>query len=195
MRTLLKYFIVALATFWSAVGSNVDAAPIVKELKFEPSAVQVGGSLTARFAGTDLTDDVYLDVRFRAPGGTSDQVALNWQQGTSASHAIAAGTGLGNWLVNGVRAYQNRDEHSGAFDAVAANLAIVSTTCFITTSAGSIQGLDLGESCAFLGIPYSAAPLGNLRWNRRSRVRLGALRFFSPCHLLRCAAPRAPKTA
>jgi len=37
-------------------------------------------------------------------------------------------------------------------------------SCFVTTSNGYVQGLDLGASCAFLGIPFAAPPLGSLRW-------------------------------
>ena len=38
------------------------------------------------------------------------------------------------------------------------------TSCFVTTTQGSVQGADLGVSCAFLGIPFAAPPIGNLRW-------------------------------
>ena len=31
-----------------------------------------------------------------------------------------------------------------------------SNTCLVTTVAGDVEGLDLGTSCAFLGIPYAA---------------------------------------
>jgi para-nitrobenzyl esterase len=38
------------------------------------------------------------------------------------------------------------------------------TSCFVGTVNGTIQGLDRGSSCAFLGIPFAAPPTGNLRW-------------------------------
>ena len=37
-------------------------------------------------------------------------------------------------------------------------------SCLVTTANGDIQGLDRGASCAFLGVPYAAPPVGNLRW-------------------------------
>ena len=37
-------------------------------------------------------------------------------------------------------------------------------SCFVTTVSGDVQGVDLGLSCAFLGIPFAAPPVGSLRW-------------------------------
>ena len=39
-----------------------------------------------------------------------------------------------------------------------------SITCLVTTVAGDVEGLDLGTSCAFLGIPYAASTAGANRW-------------------------------
>jgi para-nitrobenzyl esterase len=39
-----------------------------------------------------------------------------------------------------------------------------SSPCFASTVYGSVQGLDRGGSCAFLGIPYAAPPIDALRW-------------------------------
>jgi para-nitrobenzyl esterase len=38
------------------------------------------------------------------------------------------------------------------------------SSCFVTTVSGEVQGVDAGVSCAFLGIPFAAPPVGNLRW-------------------------------
>lgn len=38
------------------------------------------------------------------------------------------------------------------------------TSCLVTTFQGVVQGADLGASCAFLGIPFAAPPIGTLRW-------------------------------
>ena len=37
-------------------------------------------------------------------------------------------------------------------------------SCLVTTISGDVQGVDNGASCAFLGIPFAAPPLGSLRW-------------------------------
>ena len=37
-------------------------------------------------------------------------------------------------------------------------------SCLVTTTIGQVQGVDLGASCNFRGIPFAAPPLGNLRW-------------------------------
>lgn len=37
-------------------------------------------------------------------------------------------------------------------------------SCLVSTAAGDIQGQDRGASCAFLGIPFAAPPVGTLRW-------------------------------
>ena len=37
-------------------------------------------------------------------------------------------------------------------------------TCLVSTANGAVQGSDRGASCAFIGVPYAAAPVGPLRW-------------------------------
>jgi para-nitrobenzyl esterase len=39
-----------------------------------------------------------------------------------------------------------------------------STSCFVLTSNGAVQGVDRGASCAFLGVPYGASTAGARRW-------------------------------
>jgi para-nitrobenzyl esterase len=58
--------------------------------------------------------------------------------------------------------------------SLAASLTIVSVhsfetragqvSCLVTTASGAVEGLDVGSSCSFLGIPYAAPPTGSLRW-------------------------------
>jgi para-nitrobenzyl esterase len=38
------------------------------------------------------------------------------------------------------------------------------TPCLVDTQYGMVQGQDFGLSCAFFGVPYAAAPIGNRRW-------------------------------
>ena len=91
---------------------------------FDPSTVRLGGSFTARFSGTNLTASTYFDVRFRRPGSSIDEVAHDWQQGTSAPHTVASGIALGTWTITGVRAHQNLADHSGDFFPVFATLTV-----------------------------------------------------------------------
>jgi para-nitrobenzyl esterase len=39
-----------------------------------------------------------------------------------------------------------------------------SRPCLVTTTKGEVQGVDNASSCAFLGIPFAAPPVGALRW-------------------------------
>jgi len=41
---------------------------------------------------------------------------------------------------------------------------LANATCLVTTTSGDVQGLDVGPSCSFLGIPYAAPPTNVLRW-------------------------------
>lgn len=43
-------------------------------------------------------------------------------------------------------------------------VAVQGASCFANPPAGALQGVDNGSSCAFLGVPYVAAPTGLLRW-------------------------------
>ena len=36
--------------------------------------------------------------------------------------------------------------------------------CLVTTANGDVQGVLRGGTCAFLGVPYAAPPVANLRW-------------------------------
>ena len=98
--------------------------PIVAGIVFEATRVRLGGSFNATFSGNNLTSTTYFDVRFRAPGGTSDIDASNWQQGPSGSHTVPQGTALGDWMITGVRAHQDVNDHSGPFAFVQATLSV-----------------------------------------------------------------------
>ena len=99
--------------------------PVAAGLVFDVSNVRVGGSFTPAFSGSNLTDKTYFDVRFRRPGGTTDEVVLNWQQGTSAKHTVANGTEAGNWVVTAVRAHQDVNDRTGSFVTISATLNVI----------------------------------------------------------------------
>ncbi len=117
--------------FWPAARDNsssfLSAAtqPAVTGMSFNPASVRAGGSMTVTFAGTNIFPHTYLDVRFRAPGGTADEVAMNWQQGASGVHNVALGTTAGTWTVTGIRAHVGADDHSAPFVSVSIGLAVL----------------------------------------------------------------------
>ena len=53
---------------------------------------------------------------------------------------------------------------SGAFLFLSSGVSSQATSCLVTTTLGQVQGVDSGASCAFLGIPFAAPPVGLLRW-------------------------------
>ena len=94
--------------------------PVVTGLVFDVSNVRVGGSFAPTCSGSNLTDKTYFDVHFRGPGGTADEVVLNWQQGTSLRHTVPSGAGVGAWTITGVRSHQDVNDRTGPFVTVSA---------------------------------------------------------------------------
>jgi hypothetical protein len=92
---------------------------------FTPASARVGGAVFTEFSGTNLTNQTFFDVRFRAPGSTADQEIFNWQRGTSGTHSIAVGTATGTWTLTGVRAHQADGDHSGSYATVSAVLTVM----------------------------------------------------------------------
>jgi hypothetical protein len=103
---------------------NTTGLQIVSAINFDAAAVGIGGSWNVTLSGSNLTDRTYFDVRFRSPGSTTDQVALNWQQGTSGRHVVSGGTESGTWIVTGIRAHDNVDDHGGEFVPVSASITV-----------------------------------------------------------------------
>jgi plastocyanin len=105
----------------------VDDPPLVlgiTGLAFSPSAVRAGSSFSAAFSGSNITDLTYFDLRYRAPGSTTDQESPNWQKGVSGSHVLGAGATPGTWMVTGARPHQNSADHSGNFAPLSATLTV-----------------------------------------------------------------------
>src|SRR5947209_8380177 len=71
------------------------ASPTTIDIKFNPTSVRSGSSFAAAISAMNFIDQTYFDLRFRMPGSGVDQVALNWQRGTSAIHDLPAGTAPG----------------------------------------------------------------------------------------------------
>jgi parallel beta-helix repeat protein len=115
-------------TAMNAPCANLKSAtaviPLVTGVVFGTTRVRLGSSFSATVSGNNLISTTYFDVRVRAPGGTSDQDALNWQQGTSASHIVPANTALGDWTVTGVRAHLDANDHTGPFASVQATVTV-----------------------------------------------------------------------
>ncbi|MBI4475200.1 MAG: hypothetical protein HY646_21230 [Acidobacteria bacterium] len=78
----------------------------------------------ATISGTNLSSETYFDVRFHGPGGTTDEMALNWQQGTSAPHSIPADAAVGTWTETGVRAHREATDHTGPFVPIIAGFVV-----------------------------------------------------------------------
>ena len=95
-------------------------------IQFDRASVRVGDLFTATFSGTNLSDQTYFDVRFHSPGSATDQVALNWQRGTSATHNVPSGTATGIWSVTGIRAHKDIGDHNGGFVSVSATVTVSS---------------------------------------------------------------------
>jgi uncharacterized delta-60 repeat protein len=104
---------------------NTTGLQIVSAINFDPAIIGVGGSWNMTLAGSNLSDRTYFDMRFRSPGSTTDQVALNWQQGTAARHTVPAGTSAGIWIVTAIRAHEPVNDHGGEFVPVSATLTVV----------------------------------------------------------------------
>ncbi|HYR89199.1 MAG TPA: vanadium-dependent haloperoxidase [Terriglobia bacterium] len=103
-------------------GSQLDS--LATGMTLGPAGVQTGGSFTATILGTNLAANTYFDIRFRRPDSTTDEVALNWQRGTSGQHTVPMGTPTGTWSVTGVRSHRVVNEQSGSFASVSATLLI-----------------------------------------------------------------------
>jgi parallel beta-helix repeat protein len=98
--------------------------PLATGVLFDSSRVAAGGSFTATFSGSNLSNETYFDLRVRAPGASIDDIILNWQRGASARHSLPPGTAVGDWKVTGVRAHQDINEHTGPVATVEAIVSV-----------------------------------------------------------------------
>lgn len=96
----------------------------VTDLQLNRTTVTAGVPYSVNISGSNLDTQTFFDVRFRVPGSTLDQDALNWQRGTSGSHAVSPGTATGIWTVTGVRPHQLEADHTGGFVPVSATITV-----------------------------------------------------------------------
>ena len=102
-----------------------DAAASSLGVNFDPVAVDAETGFYAAFSGASVDDQTWLDVRFQGPGGSTDEVVLNWQRGSSALHSVGHGTTPGTYTVTGIRTHTDKDDHTGAFTALRATLTVL----------------------------------------------------------------------
>jgi hypothetical protein len=134
---------------WKHLGSNIVAAQIlipdpksadtlyalgpgglfeivrstVIAMTFDVTSVRAGASFMATIAGSNL-GGMYFDVQVRPPGSAVDIVLWNWQSETSATHLVTAGTSTGLWTVDGIRAHQDPENHTGDVVPVSATITV-----------------------------------------------------------------------
>ena len=97
---------------------------VVTDLRFDRTNVTAGTSFSVNVSGSNLPPQTFFDVRFSAPGSNDYGVALNWQRGPTASHDVPAGTALGKWTINGVRAHEGEADHTGSFVPLSAAITV-----------------------------------------------------------------------
>lgn len=102
-----------------------DSSPVATHIRFDATNILIGTSFTATVSGSNLSAETYFDVRFHAPDGTADQVAYNWQQGTSFIHRVGADIPGGTWTITGIRAHRDANDHTGPFSPVTASLNVI----------------------------------------------------------------------
>jgi hypothetical protein len=108
------------------VSATITVTPyVVTGLQFDRPTGVAGESYSVNLSGPNLTPQTFFDVRFTAPGSNTSNVALNWQTGLAANHAVPLDTATGNWTINGVRAHLDGADHTGGFNAVSATITIV----------------------------------------------------------------------
>jgi photosystem II stability/assembly factor-like uncharacterized protein len=172
----------------NAVASVADSGPVVGAMSFNPASVRPGGSFSATFSGTNLTDQTYFDVRFQVPGTISfaDRIALNWQQGTSAVHSVAPDTIPGIWQITGVSAHADSSDHTAPFTPISVALTVSSLTVTKLDFDQSSVHSDSSFSATFSGINLSADTYFDVRFrppcSDKDQVALNWQRGISATH-------------
>jgi photosystem II stability/assembly factor-like uncharacterized protein len=168
-RTLFAILGVSIAcAHQNAVAFAFDGEPVVGAMSLDRVSVRPGGSFSATFSGTNLTDQTYFDVRVQFPGSTVDRIAWNWQQGTSAAHSVGPDITPGIWKITGANAHADAGDHTAAFTPISISLAV---------NASIVTKLDFDQSNVQSGSLFSATFSGiNLSTDTYFDVR-----FRAPC--------------
>jgi hypothetical protein len=98
--------------------------PVVGAVRFDRVVVPAGSSYSVDLSGSNLTPEMFFDVRFTGPESNESAVALNWQKGLAASHEVLAGIGSGSWTITGVRAHKIETDHTGNFFPISATIIV-----------------------------------------------------------------------
>jgi len=122
--------IAAVTATLSFAAPVISGEPLVGAMSLDPASTRPGGSFSARFSGTNLTNETYFDIRVQSPDSNSDRVVLNWQRGTAAAHSVPPDTILGIWKITGVRAHENSSDHSAPFISI--SLALIVSSPIVT---------------------------------------------------------------
>jgi hypothetical protein len=106
------------------VPSALVPIPLVNSFRLDREVVVAGSSYSVNVSGSNLTPQMFFDVRFTSPDSTESAVVLNWQRGLAGSHSVPAGTASGNWTISGVRAHEIETDHTGSFFPVSAKITV-----------------------------------------------------------------------
>jgi hypothetical protein len=106
------------------VPSALIPSPVVKSFQFDRAVVAPGSSYSVEIFGSNLTSQMFFDVRFANSGSNDSSVVLNWQKGLTASHEVSAGIASHSWTITGVRAHEMETDHTGSFFPVSATIGV-----------------------------------------------------------------------
>jgi hypothetical protein len=106
------------------IPSVLMPAPVVEAVRPDRLLIPAGSSYSVDVSGSNLTPDMFFDVRFISPESNESVVVLNWQKGLTASHEAAAGIATGSWKITGVRAHEIETDHTGNFNPVSSTITV-----------------------------------------------------------------------
>jgi len=135
------------------VPSVLIPVPVVTGLQFDQASVTTGSSYSVTLSGPSLSDEMFFDVRFFAPGSNESAVALNWQKGLAENHEVPAGLASGSWKITGVRAHEVETDHTGIFFPVSATITVVEPQV--------VSALQFDKTSVVAGSSFSASISGS----------------------------------